>query len=99
MSIYYDSVLQWAAEKGILAKATPASQFEKTVEEIGELARGLIEDDQAKVADAIGDVAVTLIILAELRGLTFDDCLAGAYATIANRKGSMVNGVFVKESE
>jgi hypothetical protein len=29
--------------------------------------------------------------------LTFEDCLAMAYAEIANRKGTMINGQFVKE--
>ncbi len=90
-------ILQWAGERGILSKATPASQFEKTLEETGELARGLIENDKDKISDAIGDVVVTLIILADLTGLDFDDCVAGAYATISSRTGKMVDGIFVKD--
>jgi len=92
-------VLEWAGNKGILEKATPSSQFEKTMEEVGELARYLIEDNQAEVEDAIGDIIVTLIILAELRGTSVQDCLQGAYDVIAKRKGSMINGVFVKQGE
>jgi NTP pyrophosphatase (non-canonical NTP hydrolase) len=90
-------VQEWANDKGILDKATPASQFEKTMEEVGELARGLIEQDPELVIDAIGDVIVTLIILATLQGLDITKCLNCAYEEIADRKGKMINGVFVKD--
>jgi hypothetical protein len=39
-----------------------------------------------------------LIILAAMRGLTIEQCLASAYNEIKDRKGKMVNGKFVKES-
>jgi hypothetical protein len=38
-----------------------------------------------------------LILLAELAGLSFADCLAQAYGEIAGRTGKMVNGIFVKD--
>jgi hypothetical protein len=50
-----------------------------------------------ELKDGIGDATVTLILAAEIVGLTFEDCLAMAYAEIANRKGTMVNGQFCKE--
>jgi len=50
-----------------------------------------------ELEDGIGDTTVTLILAAEMAGLTFEDCLATAYAEIANRKGTMRNGQFVKE--
>ena len=50
-----------------------------------------------ELEDGIGDATVTLILAAEMAGLTFEDCLATAYAEIANRKGKMINGQFVKE--
>jgi NTP pyrophosphatase (non-canonical NTP hydrolase) len=50
-----------------------------------------------ELKDGIGDTAVTLILAAEMAGLTIEDCLATAYAEIANRKGTMINGQFVKE--
>lgn len=91
------SIISWASERGILEKATPASQFEKTVEEIGELARALIENNESMFIDAVGDVIVTLIILCELKDHDVVGCLSEAYEQIAGRKGKMVNGVFVKD--
>lgn len=92
-----DQILQWAKEKGILDKATSASQYQKHVEEVGELGRALIENDIDKVADAIGDIYVTIVILAELKGLDIDECIKGAYNVIAGRTGEMIDGIFVKD--
>lgn len=51
----------------------------------------------ALVKDGIGDVLVTLIIAAHQCGLTVDECLLAAWDEIKNRKGRLVNGLFVKE--
>lgn len=90
-------VIEWAEERGIFEKATPAAQYEKHVEEVGELGRALIERDQEKMEDAIGDIIVTLIILAEMQGTGIEACLQGAYDVIAKRKGQMVDGKFKKD--
>ena len=93
-----NKVLQWAKEKGILDKATPKDQMLKTVEEVGELANAIGKNDKEEIKDAIGDIAVTIIIQAELNGLDFYECIESAYEIIAKRKGKMVNGIFVKEN-
>lgn len=49
--------------------------------------------------DGIGDVVVTLIILAQQNGLTLEECLDMAYGEIKGRTGKMVDGVFVKSSD
>ena len=41
----------------------------------------------------------TIIMVAELYNLDFVDCVESAYKEIANRKGKVVNGAFVKESD
>lgn len=92
-------VIQWANEKGILIKGTKAGQYRKTVEEVGELGEALINSDIAEVRDAIGDIAVTIIIQAHMNGLSFQECLDSAYAVISKRTGTMVDGVFVKAVE
>ena len=38
-----DLVIEWARDRGILEKATPAAQYQKTVEEVGELGRYLMD--------------------------------------------------------
>ena len=42
---------------------------------------------------------VTLICIAEQLGLKFNDCLDYAYNEIKDRKGKLINGTFVKESD
>lgn len=91
------AVLQWADKKGILAKGTPHGQWEKTREEVYELLEGIEENDVEAIKDAIGDVAVTIIIQAHMHGLCLGQCLAAAYREIAGRTGRMENGVFVKD--
>lgn len=54
-------------------------------------------DDKPEIKDAIGDIAVTLILQAHMHGWTLGECLESAYQVIKDRKGKMVDGVFVKE--
>ena len=90
------AVINWAEARGILEKSAPLRQHVKTQEEVNELLDGISKGDKAEIADAIGDVAVTLIIQAELNELDFTECLRGAYTEIAGRTGKMVNGIFEK---
>lgn len=53
---------------------------------------------RAEVEDGIGDMLVTIIILAELVGMNSVDCLNVAYDEIKDRKGEMRDGLFVKEA-
>ena len=53
---------------------------------------------RAEVEDGIGDMLVTIIILAELVGMSSVDCLNVAYNEIKDRKGEMRDGLFVKEA-
>lgn len=107
------NVIQWAAEKGILEKATPLAQCEKTIEEVDELfealqaqEKGLSEYENSKskivntkeeIIDGIGDSIVTLIIQAKMQGVTLTECLDEAYNVIKNRNGKMISGKFVKD--
>ena len=64
-------IIQWADDKGILEKATPEKQFLKFMEETGELAKAILNQDSEEFIDAIGDVFVTIVIHAELKGIDF----------------------------
>lgn len=94
-----DKVLDWAEEKGILDNSNPLKQLEKTQEELDETKEALERggDNDEDVADGIGDMLVTIIILAELAGMDSVECLRSAYAEIKDRKGEMRDGLFVKE--
>lgn len=91
-------VENWATDKG-LEKASSDKQFLKVAEEFGEIGAALARQDRPELIDGIGDTVVTLIILALQEGLTLQECLQAAYTEIADRKGKMVDGVFVKESD
>lgn len=96
---YEKNVVQWANDRNLIAGGKPKDQFTKTVEEIGEIASGIARNNPDAVQDGIGDVVVTLIILARQYGLTMSDCMGMAWNAIKDRKGCMVDGVFVKEGE
>jgi NTP pyrophosphatase (non-canonical NTP hydrolase) len=89
---------QWAVNK-TLDEAQPEKQMLKLVEEVGELAQGLAKGNNDQVIDSIGDVYVVLTILAMQMDLDIRDCINHAYSEIQDRKGKMINGVFVKESD
>jgi len=75
-----EKILQWASDKGILAKGTPDGQLAKTLEELIETAQAvaLFDYEQDKsvaidaVKDGIGDVYITVCIYAKLTGLEFE---------------------------
>lgn len=92
------SVEQWSKDKG-LDKADSSKQFLKVTEEVGEVAAALARNDMHELKDGIGDVIVTLIILAQQNGMTIEECLSQAYGVISKRSGKMVNGVFVKSED
>lgn len=91
-------VEQWSINKG-LDKAESSKQFLKVTEEVGEVAAALARNDKDALRDGIGDVVVTLIILAQQNGMDLYECLNQAYDEIKGRTGEMVNGVFVKSSD
>ena len=90
-------VLEWAEPKGLLNPQIAPQQFMKLVEEVGELSNAMLNRNEAEQIDALGDIQVVLIILAEQLGFDLDTCLECAYDEIKNRKGKTINGSFIKE--
>ena len=88
----------WAKVRN-LDTADPNKQMLKLFEEIGELAEGMAKDDLDLIVDAIGDVQVVMVILSEQLGLSIEDCWSIAYDEIKDRKGKMVDGVFIKSED
>ena len=89
-------VINWAESRGIMDSGTVEGQIEKLKEEVQELLDAKTEDE---FIDAVGDIQVVLIILANMKGYTATACLASAYAEISQRTGSMINGQFVKDAD
>lgn len=93
----------WADERN-LKQADPKIQWMRITEEVGEIRDVLLKptkftDPQMALKDAIGDTLVTIIVLAHQLDLDVTECLNIAYEEIKNRKGKIVNGTFVKESD
>lgn len=93
----FDKIRQWAKVRGIYDSGDPKTQLIKLFEEAGELAQSTLKNDEPGIIDAIGDCIVVLTNLAHLNGLKIEDCIDSAYNEIANRKGEMKNGTFIKE--
>ena len=154
-----EKVEQWFIDRN-LHEANPVKQFEKLMEEVGELFEGIAKGKEELIYDAIGDMQVVLIgleqqvrngaqinaspqelelllMVSSLGNLaqklykhifhqetqtpiirpemtllhstihsiaihnknTADNCLRLAYHVIKDRKGKMIDGVFVKEED
>lgn len=89
---------EWARERG-LDTADPAKQMLKLGEEYGELCQGLAKDRPEQVKDSIGDMYVVMVILSLQLGLDIEDCVMHSYGEIKDRKGKLVNGVYIKEAD
>ena len=106
-------VLRWAEDKDLMHKEYIEEQFMKFIEEVFEFKTELDtwsrlnSSDKEKLNESInhnlklemGDVLVTLIILAKQLEIDPSECLELAYNKIAKRKGKTINGIFVKEED
>ena len=55
--------------------------------------------DSGSCIEGLGMVVENLTVLAYRLSTNLEECLAAAYDVIKDRRGKMVNGVFVKESD
>ena len=93
-----DRVGRWFDDRRLTENSNPAKQMRKLLEEVGELAGAIANNDEAEFKDAVGDCAVVLAGMARMMGMTFEECCESAWAEIKDRKGYLdSNGVFVKE--
>jgi NTP pyrophosphatase (non-canonical NTP hydrolase) len=93
----FQSIRDWAENKGIYEKGDVKTQYLKLIEEAGELSRSILKNDEDEFIDAIGDCVVVLTNLAKLKGYNIEDCVNSAYNVISKRTGKMQNGTFVKD--
>jgi len=89
----------WGQRGGIYENGTALGQAKKTLEEAGELLAAVASNDRKEIADAIGDVVVTLVNVAVLTDMDVRQCFYNAYKVIEPLKGIMgKDGIFYKES-
>ncbi len=93
-----ENIKKWAIERNIHTQ-DPRIQMCKLIEEAGELAKAINKNDIEMQIDGIGDCVVVLVSLSQQLGLDFNECVESAYNEIKDRKGKLINGTFVKESD
>ena len=94
----FTNIRSWAEQRNLLKGSDNKSQFLKLMEEIGELSHAIQKNNKMEFIDAIGDVIVVLTIMAAQQNLNTETCIDHAWEQIKDRKGKMINGVFVKEA-
>lgn len=93
-----EKIKKWFKDRN-LDTADPKSQMLKLMEETGELAEGIAKNRPDQIKDSIGDIYVVLTGLSIQLGYSIEECIEAAYEEIKDRKGKMIDGVFVKESD
>jgi NTP pyrophosphatase (non-canonical NTP hydrolase) len=96
--IYADLIRQWAQDRNLIEGSDLKSQFVKLIEEAGELANAIGKKNDIEFSDAIGDMFVVLTIIAAQNGMMIEDCIDGAWQEIKDRRGKMVDGIFLKDA-
>lgn len=96
--IYADLIRQWAQDRNLIEGSDLKSQFVKLIEEAGELANSIAKKNDIEFSDAIGDMFVVLTIMAAQNGMQIEDCIDGAWQEIKDRKGKMLDGIFLKDA-
>lgn len=95
----FSRIRQWAEDRNLIKGSTSVNQMLKLVEELGELAGSINKNRREDIADGIGDAVVVLTIIAAMHGLEIERCIDGAYQEIKDRRGKMIDGIFVKEQD
>lgn len=90
-----EKVVQWHYDRNLIDGSTAKDQTLKLIQEVGELSDNVCKGKD--ISDDLGDILVIVINLAEREGLTLESCLETAWNDIKDRKGKMVNGIFVKD--
>ena len=92
-----NDIKQWHRDRNLIDGATDKDQLAKLIQEMGELSDNICKGRD--VADDIGDMVVVLINIAERNNLSLTECVNHAYNDIKDRKGKMIDGIFVKEGD
>lgn len=91
-----EKIENWSVERSIDGYENRFQQLVKLSEEVGELSGAVLKQREEEIIDAIGDIQVVLIILSKQLGVDYEGALESAWEVIKNRKGSTINGTFIK---
>ncbi len=94
---YVAKVVQWHHDRNLIDGSTDKDQVLKLMQELGELSDSVCKSKVIK--DDIGDMLVVMLNITTRNGVSLSECLARAWEDIKDRKGRMVDGIFVKEGD
>ena len=97
MKIIIDKVMQWHEDRNLIEGSTDKDQVLKLQQELGELSDSVCK--QKDVKDDLGDMMVIMLNIMKRNNVTMEECLETAYNDIKDRKGKMIDGIFVKFEE
>ena len=87
----------WHRERNLIEGSTDKDQVLKLMQELGELSDSVCKGKD--IRDDLGDMLVVMINIMERNELHMTDCLEVAWLDIKDRKGKMIDGIFVKEED
>jgi NTP pyrophosphatase (non-canonical NTP hydrolase) len=85
----------WHKDRNLIDGSDDKSQVLKLLQELGELSDSVCKGEDIK--DDIGDMLVVMINICMRNRTSLNECLQCAYKDIKDRKGMMVDGVFIKD--
>lgn len=97
MNKLVEKIISWGDDRGLFTNPCAKTQALKTVSEVGEFADNVAKGRDCR--DDIGDILVTLILQCHIQNTTLEECLEIAYNEIKDRKGKLVDGIFIKEGD
>tara|TARA_R110002051_G_scaffold323583_1_gene417700 strand:+ start:1049 stop:1507 length:459 start_codon:yes stop_codon:yes gene_type:complete len=97
LRILIDKVTGWHRDRNLIEGSSDKDQTLKLLQELGELSDSICRSKD--ISDDIGDMLVVMINIAERNGLTLEHCLGRAWDDIKDRKGKMIDGIFVKQTD
>ena len=101
MSYHEPDIKQWGIDRNLIGptgQATPQGQLEKLREEVEEIAEEVVAGNRDALKLEIGDAFVVLCQIAAMWDMTVEECAEAAWHKIKDRKGCMLQGMFVKEA-
>ena len=103
------TVVQWHQDRDLLEGSTDYIQVRKLEEEVRELYEDIKHNlgaanepkyyNKVDLRDELGDCLVVLINIATRNNFSLYEALEYSFAKIKDRKGKMVDGLFVKEGD
>ena len=97
LDLLESKIKQWHYDRNLIDGANDKDQVCKLIQEVGELSDNVCKGKD--VADDIGDCIVVLINIATRNNLSLGDCMNQAWNDIKDRKGMMIDGIFVKDAD